>query len=187
MPPDGPAGELVGATLVTRAYALLTLAGRDAALKQLEEAREVGRHTGSARVLALCDIQEGAVHIWCSDWQAALTVLGRVPLDRDLLSGAEIATTLLNRGLAHASLVQIGRGRRALQRALQVATEDDLAIHRFKATHNLGCLEYVAGNLPEALHLMREADTMPVEVDRGRARLDRARVLADAGLLDQAE
>ncbi len=187
MPTEGPVGELVGATLVTRAYALLALAGRDAALQQLDEARDVGRHTGSARVLALCDIQEGAVHIWCADWKAALKALGRVPLDRGLLSGAEIATTLLNRGLAHTYLVQIGRGRRALHRALEVATEDDLAIHRFKATHNLGCLEYVAGNLPEALQLMREADTMPVEVDRGRARLDRARVLADAGLLDEAE
>jgi len=187
MPPDGPVGELVGATLVTRAYALLALAGRDAALKQLDEARDVGRYCESARVLALCDIQEGAVHIWCADWQAALTALRRVPLDRGLLSGAEIATTLLNLGLAHAYLVQIGRGRNALHRALQVANANDLPIHRFKATHNLGCLEYVAGNLPEALRLMRVADTMPVAVDRGRARLDRARVLADAGLLDQAE
>jgi tetratricopeptide (TPR) repeat protein len=114
-------------------------------------------------------------------------VLERVPLDPSLLSGAEIATTLLNRGLAHAYLLQFGPGRRALRRALEVATTEELAIHRFKATHNLGCLEYVAGNIPEALRLMREADTMPVDVDRARARLDRARVLADAGLLDQAE
>lgn len=175
------------ATRITHAYATLALDGRDAALAELDRARAEAAHLGSPRLAALCDIQEGAVRIWCGEWADAASALERVPLDRALLTDAELATTLLNRGLAHTSLLDLPRARRALSRAVEVATRSDLPIQRFKALHNIGCLEWMAGDLPAAVALMEEADRMPVSVGRARARLDRARVLADAGLIDRAE
>ena len=56
----------------------------------------------------------------------------------------------------------------------------------FKARHNLGCLAYYAGQLPEAIRLMREADDVDAPVSRARAKHDLALCLLEAGLLDQA-
>ena len=64
--------------------------------------------------------------------------------------------------------------------------EHGLAEQEFKARHNLGCLEYYAGRLPEAIELMRQADEMTVPVGRVRAQHDLALVLLEVGLLDQA-
>ena len=64
--------------------------------------------------------------------------------------------------------------------------EHGLTEQEFKARHNLGCLEYYAGRLPEAIELMREADEMTVPVGRVRAQHDLALVLLEVGLLDQA-
>ncbi|MGL4176308.1 MAG: hypothetical protein ACRCSN_09540, partial [Dermatophilaceae bacterium] len=185
--PSDDAEKAVAATRITHAYAALSLEGRDAALAELLEARAVAQRLGSHRLTALCDVQEGAVRIWCGEWAEAAAALGRVPLQRSVLTDAEIATTLLNRGLVHTSMLDLPRARRALRRALDVATRCDLPIQRFKSLHNMGCLEWMAGDLPAAIRLMEEADRIPVSVDRARARLDRARVLADAGLIDQAE
>jgi CHAT domain-containing protein/tetratricopeptide (TPR) repeat protein len=184
---EGPKAEQTTVAIrVTRAYALVALKGQDKALVELAEARHRAQRIHDLRLIALCDIQEGAINVWCGDWSAAATALERVPLDSGVLTDTEVATTLLNRGLAHTSLLDLARGRRDLHRAVDVSTRRDLPVQRFKALHNLGCLEYFASNVPEALRLMREADQIPVSVDRSRARLDRARVLADAGLLDQA-
>ena len=70
--------------------------------------------------------------------------------------------------------------------ALEVSVEHGLVEQEFKARHNLGCLEYYAGRLPEAIRLMREADEMDVPVGRVRAQHDLALVLLEVGLLDQA-
>lgn len=57
----------------------------------------------------------------------------------------------------------------------------------FMAGHNLGYVEFLAGNLPAALQRMDHADAMPVDGSRAIAYLDKARVLIAAGLVDSAD
>ena len=55
------------------------------------------------------------------------------------------------------------------------------------ARHNLGYLEFLAGNLPLALQLMDEAAAIPTVASLAIAALDKARVLLEAGLSDAAD
>ena len=142
--------------------------------------------SGSARLRALSWIQEAVVQVSCQDWRAALAALDKVGDAHDLLTPGEQVAAHINAGLAHLSLLELGPARGDLRSALEISTEHGLADQQFKVRHNLGCLEYYAGRLPEAIRLMREADEMDVQVGRVRAQHDLALVLLEVGLLDQA-
>jgi tetratricopeptide (TPR) repeat protein len=169
--------------LITLAWPTLALHGLDQALAMLAESRE---QSDSARLRALSWIQEAVVHVSCQDWRAALSALDRLgDTDGLLVPGEEVAARI-NAGLAHLSLLELGPARTDLMTALEVSVEHGLVEQEFKVRHNLGCLEYYAGRLPEAIRLMREADEMDVQVGRVRAQHDLALVLLEVGLLDQA-
>lgn len=169
--------------LVTLAWPTLALHGLDQALSMLEESRA---QSDSARLRALSWIQEAVVHVSCQDWRSALAALDKVGDGHALLTPGEEVAARINGGLAHLSLLQLGPARADLETALRVCIEHGLAEQEFKVRHNLGCLEYYAGRLPQAIELMREADEMAVPVGRVRAQHDLALVLLEAGLLDQA-
>jgi len=161
----------------------MALHGLDQALAMLEESRAQG---GTPRLEALSWVQEAVVQVSAQDWRAALAALDRVGDGVGLLTVGERVAGLINAGLAHLSLLQLEPARAALDQALQLSVEHGLADQEFKSRHNLGCLEYYAGRLPEAIRYMREADDMEAPVDRVRAQHDLALVLLEAGLLDQA-
>ncbi len=173
--------------LITLALTTLALTGRAEAEALLQEARRTALACGDRSVLALTFVQEAAVHVWCADWERALAALAVVEDDLHLLTPREQVAVYLNRGLAHISVYDHAAGRVDLTRALDLACQHTLPEQEFKARHNLGCLEYFAGDIPRAIALMRQADAMHVEVDRSRALLDFAAVLIEAGLLDDAE
>jgi tetratricopeptide (TPR) repeat protein len=102
------------------------------------------------------------------------------------LGPVEQCSTLITLGLADLSLRHLDDAVTHLEAARAIAAAHDLDAHLFKATHNLGCVHFVAGDVPRALTLMAEADAMPVEVTRDRAQLDHAEALMDAGLVDEA-
>ena len=161
----------------------MALHGLDQALGMLEESRAAG---GSPRLEALSWVQEAVVQVSAQDWRAALAALDRLGDGVELLTVGEQVAALINAGLAHLSLLQLEEARATLGRALRLSIEHGLAAQEFKSRHNLGCLEYYAGRLPEAIRHMREADQMDAPVDRVRAQHDLALVLLEAGLLDQA-
>ncbi|WP_028707447.1 CHAT domain-containing protein [Propionicicella superfundia] len=72
------------------------------------------------------------------------------------------------------------------EEASELARRAGLPNLQFMALHNGGYMEFLRGNLPHALVLMERADAMDVDTDRSVARLDHARALLDAGLLDEA-
>ncbi|PVG83319.1 hypothetical protein DDE18_08470 [Nocardioides gansuensis] len=161
------------------------LHGRDRAVATLAEARREAAACGSAYATALAGVQEGTVWMSLGDWPRGLAAL-RAVQHLDLRLPLERLAVLLNRGLAEVTLLDLDAGRRDLLAALQLSEEQGWPEMVFKARHNLGCLEYFAGNLPAAIRLMREADDMDVEVDRVRARHDLGRVLLEAGLVAPA-
>ncbi|GAA2165932.1 CHAT domain-containing protein [Pedococcus bigeumensis] len=169
--------------LITLAWPTLALHGLDQALAMLRESRA---QNASPRLRALSWIQEAVVHVSCQDWRAALTALDKVGDGHALLTPGEEVAARINGGLAHLSLLELGPARADLMAALELSVAHGLAEKEFKVRHNLGCLEYYAGRLPQAIELMREADEMSVSVGRVRAQHDLALVLLEAGLLDQA-
>ncbi|SDP59801.1 CHAT domain-containing protein [Pedococcus dokdonensis] len=169
--------------LITLAWPTLALHGLDQALAMLADSRA---QSDSERLRALSWIQEAVVHVSCQDWHSALAALEKVGDGHALLTPGEDVAARINGGLAHLSLLELGAARADLRAALEVSVEHGLVEQEFKVRHNLGCLEYYAGHLPEAIRLMREADEMTVDVGRVRAQHDLALVLLEVGLLDQA-
>lgn len=180
---DDPPGELRARLLVTRALADLHVHGQDRALATLAEARAVAG--GSRYAAALADVQESVICMGLGEWGRALSLLRGVRVT-DLRVPFERIAVLLNRGLAEVTLLDLAHGRRDLRAALDLAREHDIPDLEFKVRHNLGWLEYFAGDLPAAIRLMRRADDMDVEVGRVHARHGLACVLLEAGLVAQA-
>ncbi len=103
------------------------------------------------------------------------------------VSGVDMVRLLLNRGALYVEMGQIGPARADLGRAIQCAKDiADLHAERI-ALHNLGCLEFTAGDLPRALRLMHDGMELDGETQQGIAHLDRSRVLLAAGLPDEAD
>ncbi|MFC6706751.1 CHAT domain-containing protein [Flexivirga alba] len=171
--------------LVTRALPDLHLDGPVAARRTLDEARRTAATAGSRYVAALAFVQEGTIAMYRGDWAAGLVALDQVH-EEDLRSPAEVLAVHLNRGLANITLRQPAEGRRDLRAALKLALQQDWPEVVFKARHNLGCLEFFVGHLPEAIRLMHEADELPVRVDRLQSRRDIAAALLEVGLVDPA-
>lgn len=171
--------------LVTRSLSDLHLEGLDSALASLQDARLAARSCRSPYALTLTDAQEGTIWMSLGEWRKGLGVLRTLDLAA-LRNPREVISLLLNRGLAQVTLLEFEPGRIDLARALRLAQDHSLRTLEFKCRHNLGYLEYVAGDLPRAIAAMREADEMSVEVDRVRARHDFGRVMLEAGLVSQA-
>ncbi|HEY5981211.1 MAG TPA: CHAT domain-containing protein [Microlunatus sp.] len=102
-------------------------------------------------------------------------------------SGIDMVRLLLNRGALYVEMGQIGPARSDLGRAVEYATQiEDLAAERI-ALHNLGCLEFTAGDLPRSLRLMHDGVELDGDTQQGIAHLDRSRVLLAAGLPEEAD
>lgn len=171
---------------ITAALTHLELEGYAAAAELLTGAAERARSLRADDLIALAGIQHGVIDARCGQWdQAARQLRQVVPLFAHI-GPVEQCSTLITLGLAELSLRQMAAAEETLTSARALAREHDLPVHLFKATHNLGCAAYVGGDLPRALRLMGEADAMPVDVARERARLDLATALLEAGLLDRA-
>ena len=170
--------------LITLAWTTVALHGRDRALDLLDQVREL---TDSPRLHALSRVQEAVVHVSLGDWREALDALAHVDkASLALLTPRERTSALLNGGLSHLSLLELDEARTQLHDALAIAVTERVPEQEFKARHNLGCLEFYAGNLPEAITLMRAADDVDAPVPRARAKQDLAQVLLESGLLSQA-
>jgi len=82
---------------------------------------------------------------------------------------------------------ELESARRMLVRAVDLAHAHGMAAEELKALHNLGYAEFLGGDLPRALRSMNDAYSIDADVARGVCLLDRARVLAEAGLLRDAD
>ncbi len=134
-------------------------------------------------VAAAAGVQEGIVLARSGELDAALAALGRV--DPDSLPPPDRVRLFLNRGTLASELRRLDAAVTDLRACAELAGELGAMPLLFMARHNLGWVLFVRGQLPEALAAMREADAIDVDLDRGTARLDRARVLLEAGLVDE--
>lgn len=108
--------------------------------------------------------------------------LARMPVD-----DADAMPVLLNRGALQVEQGLLGPARTDLERAARIARQLGHRQFEHGAVHNLGCLEFIAGDLPLALRLMQASLELDQETLEGLTHLDRARVLLAAGLPDEAD
>ncbi|MEN3305667.1 MAG: hypothetical protein V7603_1869, partial [Micromonosporaceae bacterium] len=118
------------------------------------------------------------------EYGAALDVL------RERDEPEEVARVLLNRAVLHMAAVRPRYARADLDRCLALATRYGFDKLAAKAGHNLGYLDYLAGDIPAALRrytsaTRRYADLMPGML--AVLSLDRARALLAAGLFTEAD
>ena len=106
------------------------------------------------------------------------------------LSGVPLANCLMNRSVVHMQRRALEACTADLERATEIYEAAGDAAAAAEARHNLGYAALLAGDLVTALDLM--ARSRPViaaesDVSAAMSDLDRAEVLRDAGLVDEAE
>lgn len=101
--------------------------------------------------------------------------------------GLDMVRLLLNRGAFFVETDDLRRARPDLDRAARLARSLQHDLFENVALHNLGCLEFTAGDLPRALRLMQEGLELDGDTQQGIAHLDRSRVLLAAGLPEEAD
>ena len=90
-------------------------------------------------------------------------------------------------GRVHLLRRDLRAARADLSASARLAAELGMTRQEFKAQHNLGYAEFLAGDIPAALRAFALADALDTDVSRSVWFLDRARVLMEAGLLEEAD
>ena len=106
------------------------------------------------------------------------------------LEGAEtvdLVATLLNRGHLFMTTGQVDKALADTRRAHDIAVSAGYEQAEFMALHNLGWVQFLAGDLPKSLDLMAQASHRVPESAQGVPALDRARVLTAAGMFSEAK
>jgi len=184
---DQSTTELRGRILVTLALSESERGEVEAGLQLLAEAEpllppaERGALHGQRGILLR---RTGRDQLAVDAYAQALTLLSE---DRQ---PEEVARVMLNRAVMHLAAVRLGPARSDLAACLRLADQHDLPRLATKARHNLGYVDFLAGNLPAALLAYRRAAEEYAHHAPGMLpvlSLDRARCLLAAGLFTEAD
>lgn len=179
---DDPAALLAVRILISLAMSESELNGMEPGLAALAEAErriEPARHP---ELSVLLHLQRGYILVRGGDFDAGLAHLDAAVALIEHAEPVHACNVLLNRGSLRLYRGELDHARSDLTRAAQIAAANELRVEEFKARHNLGYLEFLAGNLALALKIMDEVLAIEADVSLGVALLDRARVLLEAGL-----
>jgi tetratricopeptide (TPR) repeat protein len=172
--------------LLAQALAEFELAGVVASDPLLDEALTHASALGDAELQALVHSQRAMALGRSGRMTTALSELDRAVRLLDRLSPRDRWVVTINRGMVRSHLFDLAGARRDFARARDVAHRAGMSDQEFMAAHNLGYAAYLAGDMPSALQLMAEAERLTTDV-WAPARLDRGRVLLEAGLATEAE
>lgn len=131
--------------------------------------------------------QRGLVRLRGGDVPGALEALDRAVAGIAHAEPVDACRILLNRGSLLLGEGRLGQARADLTAVAERAAGLGDSTRLFKARHNLGYLEFLAGDLPTALAVMAEAADLEHDVSPAIALLDRAQVLVEAGLVTEAD
>ena len=177
---------LRGRVLVTRALSAFDQGDAATAMRQLDQAEHGARGAQAGVVRTLARVQRAGLLGRLGRWGQALDALSAIDLDSPDLSPRARCVVALNTGLAHQFLGHDSDSEAGLRQALAIARAESLTDLRATALHDLGRLAMVRGRLTEALALMAQAHDLDADVTTSGFALDHARVLLEAGLLDEA-
>jgi CHAT domain-containing protein/tetratricopeptide (TPR) repeat protein len=185
--PDPATAELRGQILVSLAYAEAEQGRLDLGWRLLAEAESLlpGRSKALAfSQRALLYMRTGKDDAAIGQYDLALAHL------REESDPAAVARALLNRGTLHLGRGRLQHARADLRGCAAVSALHDLSRILPIAVHNLGYLDYLAGDIPAALRTYREVAGQYAAVKPGMLAVlavDRARALTAAGLFAEAD
>ena len=184
-PPD--AEELLARIWISIATSESELDGLAKGLAALAEAQ---RHVSSVHEPALqasLDNQLGFMLVRGGKVGEGLAHLNAAVDRLDQVEPAIGYSILLNRGTTHLFRGDLRSARTDLIQAVELARAEQLRTAEAKAQHNLGYLEFLAGNLATGLRMMDEVLELEADVSAAVILLDRARVMIEAGLHRDAD
>ena len=183
--PSGELDVLRARVLVTRARSRVLRGDRAGAFAALDDADRLLDGAPPNPVESLAVVQRAGLHGQVGEWVEAAALLEGLPVTRDVAPRTRCLLRL-NLGLSYQFLGRYPQSEAHLRRAHQDAVA--LAQHDLAqaAVHNLGRLRMLLGDLPAAMRSMEQANRMDGGALPPTADLDRARVLAEAGLVDRA-
>jgi hypothetical protein len=183
----GEAVGLVVRILITDAKAEAELRSLDGGLQVLDQAARIADRHGDLSVTVSINNQRGLLLLRAGDMAGALAGF------RDAESGFGDATALdrcnvlLNRGVVQLNQGDLAAARSDLTRCAKLAAEAQLDLLQAMAEHNVGYLEFLAGNIVQGLDAMQAAARPDAGIPMGVSLLDRARLLVEAGLIREAD
>ncbi|HEX2903743.1 MAG TPA: hypothetical protein VHO01_09835, partial [Jatrophihabitans sp.] len=187
-PPDTDARKVAHTRLwVNAAASESELRGLDAGLGLLEQVQTQLAQSGDPVVGVYLHLGIGYMRARGGQFEAGLRHLDEAVR---LLAHADPAAQtniLMNRGMTHLFLGRIDAARRDYLRAIELARAHRLLLEEAKLTHNLGEIEFYAGNLATALQLMDASARLGADWSVAVTLVDRARVLLEAGLHREAD
>jgi tetratricopeptide (TPR) repeat protein len=151
-----------------------------AAAAEHAEGSWAGLDPALAGLRGLLYLRAGRTHESLHELDTALAAV-------DFAEPIDACRALLNRGVLHMDRGDLAQARTDLAECARRALDAGFPRLVFKAQHNLGYLEFLAGRLPLALERMEAASRSLPGPPRAIALLDRARVLVEAGLVAVAD
>lgn len=137
-------------------------------------------------LVARCRCQRGVLLLRSGDFAGARADLTAAGSAAACFTLRERAVIGVNLGVIAFELGRPAEADAADTEAVELAAAADDPQLLFMAQHNQGYHRYLSGDLPGALDSMAAAEQSPADVFRGTSLFDLARVLGEAGLLDQA-
>ena len=162
------------------------LAGLEPAIARLAEAEEVVDALGDDRLRARLDYQRANIHGRVGDLASAWDGLEGAVRRLDAVAEREQASVHLSRGMLAFELLRPQEALESFAEAARLAHELGGREQEFMARHNEGYAAYLLGDIPRSLADMAGAEDIESDVFKGPARLDRARVMLEAGLVKEA-
>ena len=162
------------------------LAGLEPASARLAEAEDVVDFLGDERLRARLDYQRANIHGRVGDLASAWDGLEGAVRRLDAFTEREQASVHLSRGMLAFELLRPQEALDSFAEAARLAHDLGGREQEFMARHNEGYAAYLLGDIPRSLADMAGAEDIESDVFKGPARLDRARVLLEAGLVKEA-
>lgn len=178
-----------------RARALLGLVMSDfelradipSALAMLDDAEREARDAGDERTAVAVLGQRGLLWLRAGEVGRSLADHDAAVARLDVADDVDACCILLNRGTLLLEQGEIDRARTDLVECATRADEIGDSRLAFKARHNLGYAQFLAGDLPRALATMAKAAEHGGGGPEAIPLLDRAQVLLEAGLVTEAD
>ncbi|GAA2485904.1 CHAT domain-containing protein [Terrabacter carboxydivorans] len=178
--------ELRCKTLITLALTEFMLSGVESASARLAEAEEVVDDLGDDRLRARLDYQRANIHGRVGDLASAWDGIEGAVRRLDAFTEQEQCSVHLSRGMLAFELLRPQEALDSFAEAARLAHDLGGAEQEFMARHNEGYAAYLLGDIPRSLAGMARAEELESDVFPGPARLDRAQVLLEAGLVKEA-
>jgi tetratricopeptide (TPR) repeat protein len=182
---DGIAQTLRAKTLITLGLSQFLLEGVRAAEVRFAEAERIVEALGDAGLRARLDYQRANVAGRVGDLAGARAGLEGALRHLDAFSAREQCSVLLSRGMLAFEMSEPAVALEAFAGAARAARDGGFPQLEFMAAHNEGYAAYLLGDVPRALATMAAAVVDAPDVSLLPARLDRAHVLLEAGLIDE--